>query len=111
MGVNVAVIAHQILCDAFLVIDHCRNLHGGRLSHQWERTFATLALQMPFLVGLTIPLTTLQKVIQSNDYSFIGHNEVCHRTIIPWLYFFVVQCIWVTLDPSIKQQIMLRPPP
>ncbi|MEN3761842.1 hypothetical protein [Aeromonas veronii] len=36
----------------------CRSIHGGRLSHQWELTFATVALQMPFWVRATIPLTT-----------------------------------------------------
>ncbi|MFB2867994.1 hypothetical protein ACE1BN_07610, partial [Aeromonas veronii] len=49
--VNLEYLFCQIYAD-------CRSLHGGRLSHQWERTFATLALQMPFWVGATIPLTT-----------------------------------------------------
>lgn len=45
-----------------LIHADCRSLHGGRLSHLWERTFATLALQMPFGVGATIPLTTPARV-------------------------------------------------
>ncbi len=51
--VNLEYLFCQIYAD-------CRSLHGGRLSHQWERTFSTLALQMPFWVGATIPLTTPQ---------------------------------------------------
>lgn len=36
----------------------CRSLHDGCLSHLWERIFATVAFQMPFWDGATIPLTT-----------------------------------------------------
>ena len=43
---------------------YCRSLHGGRLYHQWELTFATVALQMPFWVGMTISLTTPTRAIK-----------------------------------------------
>ncbi len=32
---------------------------GNHLSHQWERTFATVALQMPYWVGATKAMSQL----------------------------------------------------
>ncbi|MFB2953316.1 hypothetical protein, partial [Aeromonas veronii] len=71
--VNLEYLFCQIYAD-------CRSLHGGRLSHQWERTFATLALQMPFWVGATIPLTTPNEALtHSLDQGQIGrHKQTGH---------------------------------
>ena len=46
---------HYLFCQIYA---DCLSLHGGPLSHLWERIFAILALQMPFWVGVTILLTT-----------------------------------------------------
>jgi hypothetical protein len=52
---------------------------------QWEFPFATLALQMPFRIGATIPLTLARGFVKTwVSFELRGHATPPHRESIAY---------------------------